>query len=66
MYSEHNPKIDLCKNGIYFGSTKWSKTCREALGRFLEKAGIPFEKPLRSHVFIHEGVKYSAHISTHP
>jgi len=37
MYKETNKKIDIFVNGIYKCSTNWSKTCKEAKEKFLEK-----------------------------
>ena len=33
-------KIDIYVNGKYYCSTKWSKTCREAVKNFIRAEGI--------------------------
>ena len=42
-YSINNPKIDLFYDGIYEGSTYWSKANKEATQVYIEKHSIPKE-----------------------
>jgi len=34
VYRESNPKIDVYADGVYQYSTKWSRTCKEAIEKF--------------------------------
>lgn len=37
MFRESNPKIDVYVGGVYKGSTNWSRTCKEAKKKYLDK-----------------------------
>ena len=36
-YRDTNPTIDIYVNGVYYHSTNWSRTNKDALSRFKDK-----------------------------
>jgi hypothetical protein len=47
VYSDSNPKIDIYLKGVYQYSTNWSKTCKEAKQKFLDRNPNAMEKDVK-------------------